>query len=185
MNASIHTNEPKNALSPRAVSLGAASLTSSRRRGLPALAAAVALALVQAATAAPPVEVVSGGVGLDDYAALNQQAGAFSLKIVTATRRSGAWLSDVDVTVRSLDRGDVLIEHMMQGPLMLARLPAGRYEITATADNPARADLPVTVKRQVRIGHGLTQAVLYFDVHDVDAAAVLSTLERIDQLARR
>jgi hypothetical protein len=56
-----------------------------------------------------------------------------------------------------------VLEHRTQGPLLIAALPPGRYEISASFDEvlPGAA---TTVKRTVVVPRqGQAQAVLYFD----------------------
>ena len=77
------------------------------------------------ATADPSssVKVESGGVTVDQFAQLNQRADDYTLELVRAAKGSGAYLADVDVSIRSLPAGDVVVEHRTEGPLMLVDLP--------------------------------------------------------------
>lgn|GEM_PF-5755082 len=94
-----------------------------------ALGVACASAYAQPATAS--VAVRSGGASDEQFQVLTQQASAYSLKLLFAAKGSGAYLADVDVTLRSMPGGQTVLEHRSQGPLMLAALPPGRYEMTA------------------------------------------------------
>jgi hypothetical protein len=133
-----------------------------------AAATAAGLTFAGAAIAAnpPPVPVRSGGSSLDEFAELNRQASDYSLKLILAAKRSGAYLADVDVVVRSLPSREVVLEHRSEGPLVLAALPPGRYEVTASYGQ-VLPGAPTTNTRIVTISpSGLAQMVLYFDTGD-------------------
>jgi hypothetical protein len=130
------------------------------------LATLAGLALSAGAIASVQVPHRSGGVSVEDVAELRQQASAYSLALVLAARGSGAYLADVDVTVRSLPTRSVVLEHRTQGPLLLAALPPGRYELTASFADvlPGAA---TTLTRVVNVPRsGLVQTVVYFDTGD-------------------
>ncbi|MCW5633259.1 MAG: hypothetical protein KIT17_07970 [Rubrivivax sp.] len=130
------------------------------------LAAVAAASVLFAAAAAAGVPHRSGGASVEEFTELRRLASEHSLKLVLAARGSGAYLADVDVTVRALDSGDVLLQHRTEGPLLLASLPPGRYEVIASfADVLPGA--PDTVRRVLEVPRsGLAQAVLYFDTGD-------------------
>lgn len=134
--------------------------------GLAFATLAVAPGGAQAANA-PGVTVRSGGVSVDEFAELNRRASDYQLKLVLAAKHSGAYLADVDVVVRSLPSRTVVLEHRSEGPLVLAELPAGRYEVTASY-GPVRAGAPTTQTRIVTVpaSRGLAQMVMYFDTGD-------------------
>jgi hypothetical protein len=133
-----------------------------------AAAAAAGITFASAALAAdlPAVPVRSGGASVDEFAELNRHAADYSLKLILAAKRSGAYLADVDVVVRSLPSRNVVLEHRSEGPLVLAALPPGRYEVTARYGRvlpgaPTSHTRIVTVSRS-----SLTQMVMYFDTGD-------------------
>jgi hypothetical protein len=135
-----------------------------------AAATAVGLTFAGAAIAASPptlpVPVRSGGASLDEFAELNRQAGEYSLKLILAAKRTGAYLADVDVVVRSLPSREVVLEHRSEGPLVLAALPPGRYEVSASYGQ-VLPGAPTTNTRIVTISPtGLAQMVMYFDTGD-------------------
>lgn len=137
-----------------------------------ALLASMALAATAWVSDAGSTEVPhrSGGVSVEEFAGLNRQASDYSLRLVLAARGSGAYLADVGVTVRSLPARDVVLEHRTDGPLLLATLPPGRYELTASfADVLPGA--PTTVTRVINVPRsGLAQTVVYFDTGDTVGA---------------
>jgi len=134
--------------------------------GFTVATASLAPAAASAANA-PGVSVQSGGVSVDEFAELNRRASDYQLKLILAARHSGAYLADVDVVVRSLPSRTVVLEHRSEGPLVLAQLPPGRYEVTATYGQV----LPGAPASQTRIvtvppSRSLAQMVMYFDTGD-------------------
>jgi hypothetical protein len=94
---------------------------------------------------------------------LNSQASDYSLKLVLAAKGTGAYLSDVDVTVRSLPARDLMFEHHSEGSLVLAALPSGRYEVIASYSQ-VLPGAPTMIKRIVEVPRsGLAQMVMCFD----------------------
>jgi len=137
-----------------------------------AATAAAGLTLAGAAAAAnlpahnTAIAVRSGGVSVDEFADLNRQASNYSLKLILAAKRSGAYLADVDVVVRALPSRQVVLEHRSEGPLVLATLPPGRYEVVASYGQ-VLPGAPTTNTRIVTISpSGLAQMVMYFDTGD-------------------
>jgi len=77
-----------------------------------------------------PVAVVSGGVGEDALAAMKAKEGGYNLKLVF-TLTEGNYLADVGVVVKDAGGGTV-VEHVADGPVLLARLPKGTYSTSVT-----------------------------------------------------
>lgn len=101
-----------------------------------------------AATAAADTQEVpvhTGGIGDDELQALRAREKEFNLKLVFSLVQ-GNYLADVDVVVVN-ERGAAIIERLNTGPILLARLPAGEYNITVSHDGK-------TVSRKVRIATG-------------------------------
>jgi hypothetical protein len=73
---------------------------------------------------------VSGGVGDDDRTALRQMAHNYNLRLQFAIQGSGEYLSDVNVTLTD-EKGRTLLDTISDGPLFFAKVPPGRYKITA------------------------------------------------------
>ena len=145
-----------------------------------ALAAAVAgfagLTFAGAAHAAGEATVPyrSGGASMDEFAEMNRLAGDYNMKLVLAAKGSGAYLADVDVTVRSLPGRQVVLETRTEGPLLLAALPPGRYEVSASYAD-VLPGTPTTQTRVVQITQSAqnsvpAQLVMYFDTGDKVAA---------------
>lgn len=97
-----------------------------------ALLAAPAIAADEAVATAGDVSWVSGGIGEDSRERLAALAAGFGFNLkVTFALQSGDYLSAV--AVRIVDAGGrTVLETTSEGPIMLVRLPAGRYEFAAT-----------------------------------------------------
>lgn len=85
----------------------------------------------------------SGGVGDQSMNQLGALSANFNLKLVFALN-SGNYVSDVGVRIMN-GAGKTLLETTSDGPLFMARLPQGKYQIAATLSGN-------TIKRQITIG---------------------------------
>ena len=115
------------------------------RIAVPRQAPAIALALLAVATLLAPsasakgdevvhtpsgIAYVTGGVGSESANLLKSMEKNFNLKLVL-TNTSGAYLSDVKVTIFDAS-GQVVLDATSEGPLLMAKLPAGGYRVDAT-----------------------------------------------------
>lgn len=76
---------------------------------------------------------VSGGVGIDERAALERQARKFNLKMTFAAAQSGKYIADVAVVVRDTGNREIL-KTDTDGPWLFANLRPGTYTVSATFD---------------------------------------------------
>lgn len=89
------------------------------------------------------VTFISGGVGIDERKALDATRANYNLSLLFS-ESSGDYLSDVKV--RITDSGNnVVLETVADGPKLFAKLPSGRYTVTAEAKEKAQQKT-VTVK---------------------------------------
>jgi hypothetical protein len=125
----------------------------------PTLAAALAAVTVVAGGIAsampmqnlPPEETVGavtyriGGIGRDETAAMRRAEAAYPLSIeFTARAEPRDWLlANIEVTIKN-QRGDTMLKTYSDGPILLAKLPDGRYTVTATDDGKSETK-PVSV----------------------------------------
>lgn len=79
------------------------------------------------------VSWVSGGVGRDSQAQMRGVARHYNLRMLFAEKPSGAFLADVHVKVEN-GRGRQVMSGVSQGPCLFAKLPHGRYRITAVVN---------------------------------------------------
>jgi len=76
------------------------------------------------------VTYVSGGVGDAEAQAIKDMSSDYSLQLLFVTRQSGQYLADVKVRITD-SRNNVMLDTTSEGPYLLAKLPAGRYTVTA------------------------------------------------------
>ncbi len=89
------------------------------------------------------ISYVSGGVGEGSLERLGALEMDFNVKMVFALQ-NGEYLSDVKVVIADAV-GKTLLEAMSEGPVFLAKVPPGRYELRATYGD-------LTRMQRVRIG---------------------------------
>ncbi|MCX7142742.1 MAG: carboxypeptidase regulatory-like domain-containing protein [Proteobacteria bacterium] len=76
------------------------------------------------------VDYLTGGVGLDESAAIKAAEKDFNLSLLFAQSKRGEFVSDVRVSVAD-KAGRAVLEAESDGPMLLARLPAGAYKVSA------------------------------------------------------
>jgi hypothetical protein len=133
------------------------------------LRAFVAAAAIAAAGPGFPIELrgeddarwVTGGVGEGERLDMLMLLPDYNLRVLTVAEKSGAYLAAVHVVVRDANGGAVL-ETVLDGPMLLARLWPGRYEVQATYGGK-------TQSRTVTISvTGRRDLVLYWPAPDVE-----------------
>lgn len=102
---------------------------------------ALAVNMPQTRTAGD-ISYISGGIGVAEQEYLTARQGEFNLKLVF-TLKEGNYVADVNVQVKD-GSGKTLLEHFAPGPFFMAKLPAGRYSVSATYEGK-------TVTRDVRV----------------------------------
>lgn len=87
-----------------------------------------------------PVPFVSGGVGEEERQEIEKLSPGYSLELLFATKGSpNQYLADVKVQITDKD-GKIVLDAVTQGPFLLAKMPPGRYSVSADNDG--------TIKRQ-------------------------------------
>ncbi len=109
-------------------------------KSLWAVSAAFLISTGHAQVPMPPIQhygttqFISGGIGVDECNALRAEACHWPLQLmfseVQAGTTVGAWVSDVDVKITDKD-GNAVLSIITEGPLLLVKLPAGAYTLTA------------------------------------------------------
>ena len=118
----------------------------------------VALGAIRS-TSAQGRPVVSGGIGYAERQALHAHRDDYSLWMVTAAKRSGAYLSDVSAKITDAEQRTVF-EGPLDGPWLFIDLALGRYTVEATFNGE-------TQRRVTTIHRGdHHQVFFYFDVPD-------------------
>lgn len=89
------------------------------------------------------ITFVSGGIGAAEQAAIAALSSSYSLQLVFSAP-GGAYLSAVDVVL--LDgAGKTLLETSTRGPMFLAKLPPGRYQMRAGTSGYTPVDRAIEV----------------------------------------
>jgi hypothetical protein len=128
---------------------------------LSAAALALALSLTAGAATLPAsvsangITYLSGGIGHEEAAAMQAEARNYPLSLVFSAGKHDAFVSNVTVTIKD-KAGKVLLDSAAGGPIMLVKLPAGEYTITAL-----QYDAPL--HRTVRVtGHGAKRVAFHW-----------------------
>lgn len=79
------------------------------------------------------VSYITGGIGLDESVAMKAAEKDFTLSLLFAQTKRGEFVSDVKVSIKD-KTGKTVLEAMSDGPVLLARLPAGAYTVSADYD---------------------------------------------------
>jgi hypothetical protein len=123
------------------------------------LAVCLSAPAVMAATAQPQqqngVSYISGGVGLDEQNAMHALSADYNLRLTFATKQTGAYRSDVQLDIADI-KGNSVLSVANTGPMVFAKLPAGTYRVSASAEGK-------TFKRSVRIGGGAKEMTLHWE----------------------
>ena len=82
------------------------------------------------------IPTLTGGVGIEENDILRPQQSKFNLKFLF-TFIEGDYIADVAVKVADA-KGNVVLEQMVDGPILLALLPAGNYVATLTYEGVAQ-----------------------------------------------
>jgi hypothetical protein len=79
------------------------------------------------------VAFLTGGIGQDEAAAMRTAEAQYplSLEFIEHAQPRNEYLSDVSVTIRDRSGNDML-QAYTDGPFLLAKLPDGRYTVSAT-----------------------------------------------------
>lgn len=117
--------------------------------GAAAVADTVQAAQSQIATSGQ-VAFASGGVGDDSLQRMEALSKDFNLKVIFALK-AGNYVSDVAVVISDV-RGAKVLETVSEGPWLLAKLPPGKYQFTATYENESftrTTTIPATAQREL------------------------------------
>ncbi|MBE0621148.1 MAG: carboxypeptidase regulatory-like domain-containing protein [Burkholderiales bacterium] len=98
---------------------------------LPALAASQVM-LPQARTDGA-VTYLSGGIGRDEALAMRRAEKNYPLSMVFSAGKHNEYVADVYVTIKNT-AGKAVLNTISDGPIMLVKLPAGKYALTAEMD---------------------------------------------------
>ena len=76
------------------------------------------------------ITYVSGGIGEGQAQAMMGMRKDYNLQLTFAMKGTGEYLADVKVNIQDA-KGKEILETVSSGPLFYAKLPQGRYKVTA------------------------------------------------------
>lgn len=82
------------------------------------------------------IPTLTGGIGIEENDVMRPQQAKFNLKFLF-TLMEGDYVADVTVKVAD-SSGKVVLEQTVDGPILMALLPAGSYVATLTYDGVAQ-----------------------------------------------
>jgi hypothetical protein len=97
---------------------------------------------------------VSGGVGADERAALEERGKAFNVKLAFAEQR-GPYLADVNVMIVD-GKGAEILSLASAGPWFYIQLPPGRYNVKATYNGQTKEIRNLQVPKDKAVSRVLT-----------------------------
>lgn len=87
-------------------------------------------AALRVGTTAQGIGWQAGGVTVEERSTMQLTASSYTLWVVTAAAKSGAFLADVQITIRD-EGGTAVFDHRVGGPWLYVDLPPGRYTVQA------------------------------------------------------
>jgi hypothetical protein len=103
-------------------------------------------------------QYISGGVSDDGMSAIDAEANAYSLRLLFVS--GGEYLANIGVTIKDA-KGHSVLNATSEGPVLLAKVPPGRYAVVATTDDGST----LTNHVQVKSKH-LTSYIMRYPVQD-------------------
>jgi len=94
-----------------------------------AAATAMGYSLPQAKTE-HGITYMSGGVGKPEAEAMKAEARHYPLSMVFSAAKDNEYLADVQVSIKN-QSGKQVLNTVSDGPIMLVKLPAGKYTVAA------------------------------------------------------
>ncbi len=122
----------------------------------PAMAPAPAPAMGEVQTTATGVKYFSGGVGEQGRAEIENMQADYSLKLMFAATQ-GMFLANVAVLIHD-SKGNLMLETVTDGPVLLVDLPTGSYKVTAREEETKQTK---TASVSARAGRMNTQYVRF------------------------
>ena len=85
-------------------------------------------AIADEAMTTPGVSFLTGGVGEEEWTAMQERANDYNLRLLFAQKTTGAYLAGVKVTVEN-EKGQRILDANDCGPRFFTNLPAGQYRL--------------------------------------------------------
>ncbi|WP_445370808.1 carboxypeptidase regulatory-like domain-containing protein [Methylomonas sp. HW2-6] len=98
------------------------------------------------------VGFISGGVGIEERAALNNVRTDYNLSLLFSSQDSGEYFSGVSVRI-SDGNGRIVLDTVSAGPILFAKLKPGRYRVSADHEGQTiRKSVAVDGKHRAALG---------------------------------
>jgi hypothetical protein len=98
------------------------------------------------------IKYVTGGVGLEERAALAKTENNYNLRLIFATK-SGDYLANVSTDISGPD-GKVLLDTVVNGPWLFVNLPEGHYKVAVALENQKKVkDISIDKKPELIMFH--------------------------------
>jgi hypothetical protein len=124
-----------------------------------ATAPTISSAMDDATSELPPeltqgnITYITGGIGHDEAMAMRRQEAQYplSLEFVKRAGPVGEYLAGVNVTIKDR-QGKTKLETVADGPIVLARLPVGKYTVSAELDGQIKnRDVVIVTQKPERL----------------------------------
>lgn len=96
---------------------------------------------------------ISGGIGESEVRELESVQNDYNLKLTLAAE-NGMYLADVPVRITD-KQGNVMVDTVSEGPILLTQLPPGTYKVTARAQG-------IEKPQNITVGKTLKSVTLHF-----------------------
>jgi hypothetical protein len=80
------------------------------------------------------VQYISGGIAVSGMRAIDTEEHLYNLKVLFVEGSKGEYIADTKVNITD-SKGNSVLDAVAQGPVMLVKLPAGRYKLSTKASD--------------------------------------------------
>jgi len=130
------------------------------------------------------ITFLSGGIGQGERVDMQEKQKNFNFWLSTASLASGKYISDVQVSIFYAEDHQQVFKCIMDGPWLMLKLPAGRYELIATYKDSSsqneqviRKVILLTKTQMPKQIQQIQKMVIYFKAYDDVTATSTSTSE--------
>jgi len=99
---------------------------------LPALGATMSNTALPKPSSENGVSYLSGGIGRNEARAMRAEAKHYPLSMTFTQGKDNSFLASVPVTIKNAT-GKTVLDTVSEGPILLVKLPPGKYDVTAEA----------------------------------------------------
>ena len=104
------------------------------------------------------ISYLSGGIGKPEAAAMKEEARHYPLSLVFSAAKDNEFVADVRVTIKNR-AGKEVFNTVSDGPIMLVKLPAGKYKVAVEMHGKTlHRDVRVSARGDRQLAFHWTQA---------------------------